>query len=675
MAMLQMQRIFIYALKNDRKPILEMLQRRGVIEVSDVIPEDDVFHKIDVTNSKTSFEKNINIAREAVEILNRYAPEKKSMLASLNGRKTVSQETYYSFKAKYEQTLRTANHIIADSRRIAELKAEILKYETQAEMLAPWVNLDIPIGFQGTKHTKSYIGTLPREWSLEVLYAALSDYMPVHIDVISASKEQTCIFVLCGNEMSEGVYDKLRAMDFSHPGASSELSPKEQLTDLEHRVKEAQDEIHKSEEAILSFVPYREDLLFLQDYDRMRSDKYEVIGQLAQSENIFVLSGYIAERDSKALKEDLNRRFSVAVELEDPAEDEDVPVLLNNNGFAKPLEWVVESFSLPGQGEIDPTMSMALFYYLLFGIILADAGYGALIVIVCGLLLLKNRKSMEPFMKNFLTMFFYCGISTVFWGVMFGGYFGDLIDVIASNFFGAANLPVIPAVWFVPMNAPMRMLAFSMALGIIHILTGLIMKTIQLIRQKDYIAILYDAASWFMLTVSCTVLLMSMDMIKTILGINLAIPKLVVNISAIAAVVSALIIVLTNGRESRNPIKRFLKGLYALYGISGYLSDVLSYSRLLALGLAGGVICSVVNKMASMASHNVVGPLIFAIIVIFGHLLNFAINILGAYVHTNRLQYVEFFGKFYGGGGRAFNPFNMKTKYYKVKESIEHEYE
>lgn len=673
MAMLQMQRINIYALKKDRKPILEMLQRRGVVEINDTIPEDQVFHKTDVSLDRSAFEKNISAAKEAVEIINRYVYEKKSMLSSLNGRKVITKDEYDTFKVKYSQTVQTAGKINACSKEIAELKAEILKLESQAEMLVPWTKLDIPLSFSGTRFTKGYIGTLPKEWTLDAVYELLADYMPVNADIISASKEQTCIFVLCTKDKADGVYEVLRSKDFAHTGISSEKAPAEQLKDLENLLEEKEKEITLIEDTIIELAKYKEDLQFLQDYDRMRSDKYEVIGQLSQSQNLFILSGYIAERDAKALEEDLNYKFSLAVEFEDPTEEEDVPVVLKNNGFARPLEWVVESFSLPGKGEVDPTMVMALFYYMLFGIIMADVGYGSLVAGACGILLLKYGKKMEASMKNFLTMFLYCGIATIFWGVIFGSYFGDLIDTIASSFFGVTNLPILPPLWFMPMNQPMRMLAFSMGLGIIHLLVGLVMKTYQLLLQKEYKAIFYDAVSWFILVVGSTIILLSMDMIKSILGVSFNISKPVVNVSAAAAVLGAVIIVATNGRESRNPFKRFLKGLYALYGISGYLSDVLSYSRLLALGLASGVICSVVNKIAGMVSHSAVGPLAFLIIVLLGHTLNFAINILGAYVHTNRLQYVEFFGKFYGGGGRPFNPFNMKTKYYKVKESMKNE--
>jgi V/A-type H+-transporting ATPase subunit I len=674
MAMLQMQRIFIYALKKDRKPLLEMLQRQGMVEINDEIPEDNVFHKTDTSHAKSSFEKNINACRDAISIMDQYAPVNKPMLSMLNGRTVVSTEDYDGFRDKYEDTVKTANRIIACNKAIAENKAEILKIEIQAEMLTPWVAFDLPMNFTGTKYTKSFIGTLPKQVGLDAIYEKLSEYMPVNVDIISTSKEQTCIFVLCTKEKAEGAYEALRGMEFAHPSTVADRAPSEQLVVLKKQIEEAYTTIDKAEQEIIELAKTREDILFLQDYDKMRYDKYEVLGQLLQSKSVFVLSGYIAATNAKKLEEDMTRRFEVAVEFEEPSEEEDVPIQLKNNAFARPLEWVLESFSLPGKGEVDPTFSMALFYYLLFGIMFADAGYGIIMIAACGFCLIKGKNKIEGFTKDFLEMFLYCGISTVFWGVMFGSYFGDVFDIIATTYFGATKVPVIPPLWFFPVNEPIRMLTFSMALGIIHLLFALIMKMYQLARVKDYIGILYDAVSWFALIVSSTLLLLSMDMIKNILGVNIVIPTIVVTISAVTAIVSSLIIILTNGRESKNPIKRFLKGIYAYYGITGYLSDVLSYSRLLALGLASGVIASVINKMAAMAGKGAVGPLVFAIIILFGHAINFAINILGAYVHTNRLEYVEFFGKFYGGGGRSFNPFSIKTKYYKVKENMKDEF-
>jgi len=198
------------------------------------------------------------------------------------------------------------------------------------------------------------------------------------------------------------------------------------------------------------------------------------------------------------------------------------------------------------------------------------------------------------------------------------------------------------------------------------------MKGYQMAKQKEYMGIIYDVVFWYVLLISGVVILLSSEMVTNILGINVNLSDVVIDIAKIAALVSALGIILTNGRESKNPFKRILKGLYALYGISGYLSDILSYSRLLALGLATGIIGTVVNQMAAMTAGGALGPIFFTIIVIIGHALNLMINALGAYVHTNRLQYVEFFGKFYEGGGKVFKPFGINTKYYRIKESTKY---
>lgn len=672
MAMLQMQRISIYTLKRDRKLVLEYLQRRGVLEINDSIAEDQIFQKMEVSQVRSVFEKNIAVAREAAEILSGYITEKKSMLSSFEGRKIVSVEEYNDFRNKQEDTLKVANQIINCNKRIAEGKAEIFKLEAQMEMLKPWINLDISLDFAGTKQTKSFIGTFPKEYSLELLYQELVDYMPLNIDIISSSKEQTCAFLLVTKAQQEMVYEKLRLMEFSLPSVASCQVPAQQIEQLSKRIASIKEEIIKLESEIESNALVRADLYFYQDYERMRSDKYQALGEITQSKNVVIITGYIPEKEIRSLSEELESRFMLSIEVEPLGEEEEAPVLLKNNPFSAPTESVVEGFALPVKGEIDPTTILSCFYYVMFGIMLADAGYGIIMVAACGFIIMKYRRTIEDSTKKFMSMFFFCGISTTFWGVMFGSYFGDIFDVIGTTYLGVSKVPVIAPIWFFPVNDPMRMLSFSIVLGLIHIITGYFIKVYQLYRQRDYRAIVYDALSWISLILSCAILLMSMDMIKNILGLTMVIPGSVNSAAQIVAVLSAIVIILTNGRESKNPVKRVLKGTYALYGITGILSDVLSYSRLLALGLASGIIGNVINKMAAIAAGSLgyFGIIVFGVIVLFGHALNIAINALGAYVHTNRLQYVEFFGKFYGGGGRSFSPFTMKTKYYKVKENV-----
>ena len=250
--------------------------------------------------------------------------------------------------------------------------------------------------------------------------------------------------------------------------------------------------------------------------------------------------------------------------------------------------------------------------------------------------------------------------------MLFGGYFGDAPAVIASTFFGSDFS--IPPLWFSPVDEPMRMLMFSFLVGIIHLFTGLGVKLVDDCRNGHIKDGIYDVVFWYMLVGGGIVYLLTVPTFLNMAGLSFRLPDMVGTIAAICAGIGAIGIVLTAGRDSRSPVKRLLKGLYGLYNVTGYLSDILSYSRLLALGLATGVIATVFNKMGSMAGGGVAGVILFIVVFLIGHTLNIGINLLGAYVHTNRLQFVEFFGKFYEGGGKAFAPFSAHTRYYKFKE-------
>ena len=666
MAVLQMKRINICALKKDRKPVLELLQRRGVVEVDSVLPEDSVFSRTDTSANRSVFQKNITAAASALEILNQYAPEKKSMLASLEGRGLKTGRDYDAFAKKYDAVMETVYQITALSRSIAESKSEIAKLEGQLEALQPWLGLDLSMRFKGTSRTRTFIGTLPGGMDLEAVLTGLAqqnpELPPVHAEIVSSSQNQTCVFVLCHKDGAEQVEEALRSIGFAQPSNPTKHSPAQRKQELDERIARAQSEIEQAEKTIISFADQREDIQFTIDYFTMRSEKYEVISELAQSKRAFILTGYILAKKADDLKNELENRFDLSVELSDCDPSVDPPVVLENNAFSAPVEGVLESFGLPGRGEVDPCSVMSVFYYVLFGLMLSDAAYGLLMVIGCGFALLKF-KNMESGMRKTLQMFFYCGISTAFWGFMFGSFFGDLVGVVATTFFGRPDIALRP-IWFEPVKEPMRMLVFSMLMGIIHLFAGLAMKAYQYARQKAWLDILYDVGFWYMLFA------LSNQMFVGILQLSFILPTLAGTIGIAVAGVGAVGILLTAGRESRSPFKRLLKGAYGLYGVTGYLSDILSYSRLLALGLATGVIATVVNSMGSMLGGGVVGAIVFILVFFIGHTLNLAINLLGAYVHTNRLQFVEFFGKFYEGGGRAFRPFAVHTQYYNIKEDF-----
>ena len=669
-----MKRICIYGLRRDRKAILELLQRAGAVEVRPMTygespdgNQKQPFGRMDVSSSMEVFRKALKNTEEALQILDRHAPEKSVPFGFLRGRREIGEEEYYDFASRWEEVHQKAGRIQALEREMLEAEAEFRKVSTRKEALSPWSGLDIPMRFKGTRTTAAFIGSLSGEYTAQGLEAALLERCPtltVSIETVSSAKEMTCIFALCPKGQGEIMETVLRELGASRPSSPSKIPPAQEAEVLQKRADVLLQENSRREEELAALSKSREDLRFAADYLAMRMEKYQVISQLLQSRRAFVLEGYVPEKEAERLVQKLCRRYSAEVELSDPSESEDVPVLLENNVFAEPVEGVLESFSMPGKGELDPSPVMAVFYYIFFGMMLSDAAYGMIMAAACAFCLRKFR-NMESSMRKSLRMFFFCGISTVFWGFMYGSFFGDVVSVFSSTFLGKEY--TLPALWFTPIEEPMRMLMFCLLFGILHLFAGLFLNGVQLWRQKRYKDILYDVVFWYLLVGGLVLLLMSTDMFADIAQMEkLGAPA--GNIAAAAAAVGAVGILLTGGRESRNPVKRLLKGAYSLYNVTGYLGDILSYSRLLARGLATGVIAEVINSMAVMAGGGVLGLIVFILVFLVGHTINIGINLLGAYVHTNRLQFVEFFGKFFEGGGKKFTPFGVHTKYIKIRE-------
>ena len=662
-----MSRIYIYGSKKDRKAVLEYLQRQQVLDIiePDADNEEVGFSNINTSESQSEFLHNSQLGEKALDILNDSAPEKKGMLASLNGREALSAQEYYSYVDNIPKTLEIVNKITELSAKKAQLQGDIIRCRTVIEELKPWALLDSPIEGEKTQSAISLTGVFGGALTAEDIlsrYYAHEDAPSLHLEVINSLPQQTYVFAVCKSDKVGKCEAILREIGFSRPKTSYHGIPSEEIESQEKLIEKLDEEIADTENEIISYADSRDDIKFMTDYYTMRAEKYNVLSKLSQRNHVFVISGYVPQNLAKDLSASLEHNYSVAVEVLD-AED-DAPILLKNAYVTEPVETVVKTFAMPRNGEIDPTSIMAFFYYVFFGLMLSDAAYGLIMVIGCGLALAKF-KNMELGMKKSLRMFMYCGISTTFWGVMFGSYFGDAVAVVSSTFFG--HEVTIPPVWFEPVNDPMRMLMFSFLLGIIHLFTGLGVKLYQCIKAKDYMSALTDCIFWYMLVGGGIVYLFHVDMFLSMAGLSTKLPTVWANVAAIIAAAGALGIILLTAR-SGGVGKRLAKGAYALYGVTSWLSDILSYSRLLALGLATGVIATVFNKMGSMFGGGIIGAIIFILVFAVGHTLNIGVNLLGAYVHTNRLQFVEFFGKFYEGGGREFKPFAANTKYYKFKE-------
>ena len=669
MAVLKMQRISICALKKDRKAILEKLQSLGTLEVDHILDEDEDFHRMDTAGKKQGFEKASASVDQALDILERYVPEEKSMFAALEGKKLISAEEGMKVQDERRDLLRAAKQIYDLDREHAEQLASIAKLTNSIESLTPWLNLDVPLQTMKTDRTVFFPGTMPGGTTAEKVYEILAEKAPdaESADVYIVSQEQSTVYlaVICLKEDAGAVEDALRSEGFARPSQTWEEVPARQKEKLEQQISEYREKISEIEEKIKALAAERDRLKIVADYYRVRADKYEVLGTLPQSERTFVISGYIPEAVADKVADSLMEKYDCMVDVEELKEDEEPPVILKNNPFSASMEGVVESYGLPVKGEIDPTTIMSFFYVFFFGMMLSDAAYGALVSIVCGVLVLKFPR-MSQGMKKSLKLFFYCGLSTLVWGILFGGYFGNIVDIVSEKFFGTTV--TVPALWFVPLDDPMKLLVYSLLFGVIHLFTGLAIKGYLCLKDGKVMDFFCDVVLWFMLLIGLILMLLPSDIFASIAQTTIVFPGWLNTLAQVMAAAGAIGIVLMSGRSNKNPALRIALGAYDLYNITGWLSDVLSYSRLLALGLATGVIASVINQMGSMLPNNVIGVIFFIIIFIFGHALNLAINLLGAYVHTNRLQFVEFFGKFYEGGGRPFQPFRENTKYAEVKE-------
>ena len=673
MAILPMKRIHIYALLKDQRSILSKLQQLGSVHIEN-LSEDEFFVKKSTIDDLVKTEREMAMVDEAIEVLDSYDPEKTSLFDSLKGRQELTLAEYEVLAKKQREFKETAERIINLNRHIAESIAEMQRIQVQIDALAPWSKLDVPLQFQGTRFSTAFIGTLPGEYSLEQLLTEMSNLIPdvetIHAEIINKSKDQTCIFILCHKTDASAVDTALRTIGFARPPvSSSSLSPAEQSAELENRLKALEKEVEESKAEIAGYSNDRNSLKFLYDWLALEYERLKTEAYLVESRRVLIISGFVPEREVNRVVKELKDNFIVHLEVQDPGPEEQVPVLLENNKFAEPMEGVLASFSYPGKGEIDPSAIMSFFYYILFGLMLSDAAYGLIMAVGCGICLWRFPK-MENSMRKTLRMFFFCGLSTVFWGALFGSWFGDAVTVISTTFF---NKPFsIKPIWFEPMKDPMRMLVFSMVVGIIHLFAGLAANIIQNVKAKKYLDAFYDAVLWYLLVGGLLVFALSSQRFVEILNLDFIIPASVGKAASIVAAAAAVGIVLTAGRESRNWFKRIAKGLYGLYNLSGYLSDILSYSRLLALGLATGVIATVINQMGAMGGRTIGGAILFIIVFLVGHSVNIGINLLGAYVHTNRLSFVEFFGKFYEGGGSEFTPLGVHTKYYKLKEETYH---
>ena len=667
MAKVDMQYIEVVAPIDSAKDLFDFLQVRSVMEIKK-LDETDGLNYFETGPVVTSIEKYIDTASTALEIADRYAPEKSSLLSALKGIPVLSESEYIKKSDEADEILGVCLKICAAEKNITENKALISRARAAMDGVEPWLSLDVPMQFKGTESSKAVIGTLPDEYTADSLRIALAQFLEgeerYECEVVSKSADRSCIFVLVHNEAYENVLSALRRLDFAFPSDPTKHPPKVRYERMKAKIEAAKEEIGNDTALIKKLATERDNIKFACDWFTIKRDRYKALQNTSAGDTVVAFGGYLPAEKTEAFKEELYEKFSAALETADPP-DEDVPVLLRNKPFAAAVEPITEMYALPDRNDLDPNPVMSIFYYVFFGLMLSDAGYGLLMAIGCGIAKFKYKVTGK--LKKTVDMYFWCGLSTVFWGALFGSFFGDIIPRVSEQFFGKvltvpwAKEPGSIALWFEPVKDPMKLLCYSFLFGIIHLFFGLGCAFVKMWKQGNKTGAVFDCVPVFLLI---------LGIVPIGAGIlNVTVPPVLVTAGKYLAIAGAVSVVLTAGRDSKNIVGKLGLGLYGLYNTaSGWLSDILSYSRLLALGLCTGVIATVVNTLGCIPSNKAVKAVMLIAVFIVGHVVNMAINLIGTYVHTNRLQYVEFFSKFYEGGGRSFTPLKTNTKYYQVKE-------
>ena len=656
MAKIKLVHFELIALLQESKKLMDYLQKIGITEIEQTGRPDIVKYETD--GIVRQFERFYEIAESAKNTVEQYCRIKRSFARSLRDYDYIE---YRDFRLKFDKAdeiLSLCRDILKLSDEISAIRTEIIRLNTLIEYLKSWERLDIPMSSTRTGKTSIFIGSFKKELTAEKLKNELAVSLPetegIEVQIIHATKLMTNVVVLCYIDDGDKVAAALKSLGFTFPDSPVKKLPSAAIKEYQEQIAQLEE---RKEEIIIQIGEYQSsygDIRFVCAYFLAQIEKYKTLERAGSTDKTIYMEGYVPDKDSDDLKFELEKRFCCQIEFSEPDYDsEDVPVLIENRSFAAGVESITDMYSPVSNRDIDPNPVMSFFYYGLFGMMLSDAGYGLLMVIAA--LVAKFRFKVEGSKKKTADFILYCGISTVIWGSLFGGFFGDLIPTICTSFLGMEKGPDL-ALWLSPLDNSVSMLLFSFLIGIIHLFVGLAMRFYTLCKRREYVAAVCDVIPVYVFVTGLA-----------IIGKNFISPvsEKAKSVGMILLAAGAVLIILTAGRSAKNILGKLGGGFYALYNTTtGYLGDILSYSRLLALCRVTGVIANMVNMMGAMFGNII----LFVIIFILGHALNITINLIGTYVHTSRLQYVEFFSKFYEGGGRVFTPFRFHSKYHKFKE-------
>lgn len=631
MAIVEMKRASLLGLQTDEKAILRALQKLGCFQVTPAEEDAQSFHKPSARGGLPAVEEKISRVQWAIGRLGKYDTTKAPLLG---GKPSVTEEEIQGVLDRQAELFETVEALEALEREAGDLRGQQTRVLASCELLAPWQGFALPISqVRATRNTVAMLGTVQK--------SALENWLPdapslCSVETVSLQRDLACVYVVMHRSVQGEVMGALKEMSFAPVALNAEGTVAEELEACQRQLQEIDAQSEEIKQKTAGHVRDIGDLKILADCLNSQRQRLLAAEGFVSSERTFYLRGWVpaamTERVEKALRK---VSPSVSMEFETPEEGDEPPVLLRNNAVVTPFESVVAGFSLPAPGGIDPTAVMMPFFVNFMGMMISDAGYGVLMVLLIPIMLKYMNPS--PGARNLMKMLAWGGFATVIWGALF------------NTWFGFGPWPTV----FDPVNNSLPVMAVCVGVGALHLFAGLGVAAYVNIRDGKPWSAVADQLSWFLLVV------------------GLALLVVLPSVGQWVALTGAAIILCTSGREkSKNPLRRLLSGLGALYGMTSWVSDLLSYMRLFGMGLATGVIGMVFNQLVGMVfDAGIIGMVLGVVLFVFCHLFNAGINILGAYVHSCRLQYIEFFGKFYEDGGKPFVPLRDTNRYVYIKEA------
>ncbi|MBQ6360570.1 MAG: V-type ATP synthase subunit I [Lachnospiraceae bacterium] len=654
-----MKKLKLIAVSSQREEILKDLLLLGCVQIDE--PKEAEEARKDPQAQKASpliaLRSQKSTLTNALARLNKYAPDKKGLLDPL----PEAGIDAFLEEGAIARDLEIAQFILDNDVKIRSIQAQENREQAVIASMKPWLEMNQDLGQSTTKTCEIIYGTIPASENIENAKALLAD-LDADITVISEDKQFRFVNVVYYKGQAEEVGNALRPASFSAI-AMTGLSgtPKEITKAAENSLVELAKSREEHSAAIAAQAEHRQDLKMGLETLQTVIDREETKEKSLETKSTFRMEGWITAPEEEKLAEVLGK-YTCAWETEDPdpAKPEEVPVKLRNNRLTRPYNVVTEMYSLPAYNGLDPNPFIMPFFALFFGIMFADMAYG-LLMFIAGMVWSRKAKPKGT-MGYMAGLLIECGISTFIMGFLINGFFGDLVTVVGSWF--GKDIQLVPNFASIPLpagmtltlplnllegNNPLIVLIGAICLGGIHLFVGVCIGCYLKIRDGQWIDAIFNDFSWWVIIAGIGVFALAGNKIVLIIGFAMMI----------------LGSILTN--KGFGKITGIVSGLYN--GATGYLGDFLSYSRLMALMLAGSVIASVFNQLGSLGNANgptIPGTILFVAVFLIGHVLNFLLNIIGCFVHTLRLQYLEFFGKWYRDGGKAFRPLGIKPKYFDI---------